>query len=382
MNKMPNILHLTYDYANQNKGDSTVVINDLISNTLKISNPTVISLKRKFNIKYLLPEIIKINSNCEVKHFGFPYGILLFNISKYVSKILIKKCLNNDFDLIHAHKLTFEGFIGYLIAKNFNKPLILSIRQTDFYVLRKRPDLLKLSKNEINYASKIFIIAPYMKNTLKILYGNNFYKDKIEKKLVFLPNAIDLTSFKAKSSNKTNKYVTICWLKKDVVKRKNLYNLFRAIKDIEDLKLDIIGHGNYENVVRSWVDKFALNGRVSFLGFIPNEKIPRILPDYSALLLPSFSETFGVAYAEALASGLPILYSKGTGFDGLFKGVGVAVNPNSIDDIREGIINIMRNYNWYKNNILEIIERNELNIFSKNSVLKIYEKTILDILNF
>ena len=42
------------------------------------------------------------------------------------------------------------------------------------------------------------------------------------------------------------------------------------------------------------------------------------LNGYTALVLPTLRETFGMVYIEALFAGVPILYSQDRGVDGFF----------------------------------------------------------------
>lgn len=373
------ILHLTYDYAEENLGKSTIVINDLIRNISEFSEPIIINIKKVFSLEYLRPLVQKKESNYKVVHFGFPFALFILSISKFIGKLLLKTLLDTKFHIVHTHKLTFEGFIGFIIAKKFSKPLFISIRQTDFYVLKFRPDLIFITKKQLKYASKIFIIAPFMKAALKKLYNEKFYSEFIEPKIVFLPNTIDLSKFNPKPNQISNKFLTICWLKRKVVKRKNLYRLLLAIKRIENIELEIIGHGDYEKKVRLWIKKLNLENRVKVLGFIPNEKIPDYLSSAKAFLMPSLSETFGVAYAEALACGVPIMYSKNTGFDGLFDNIGTCVNPRSIEDIKNGIIELIEKNDFFRKKIMGMIEVNRFEIFSRESIAITYKKCLTDI---
>lgn len=378
----PKILHLTYDYSKENLGKSTIVIASLINAISENQEQRVICLERNIYPIYLFPKIyLQDNFLYKINHFGLPLGILLYRISKMLANYIIKKIDFRDIEIIHAHKLTFEGFIGFNIAKKLNKKLILSVRQTDFYVLKYRKDLVLKIKNQLIYTSIIFIIAPYMEIELKKIFGEKFFNDIIKKKIVYLPNIVNLNKFHPYPYKPSNIYVTICWLNKKVVKRKNLYKLLKAIKYIKSAKLDIIGYGSYENKVKSWIKKLNLENRVLIRGFVRNEELPKLLSQYKAFLMPSFSETFGVAYAEALACGVPILYSKDTGFDGIFNEVGIAVNPNSLNEIIDGIIKIDEDNYIFRNNIIKLHETKALNIFSEQNVKLKYWSAVQSLYN-
>ena len=379
---LPKLLHVSFDYSEENVGASTVVVADLINQTERFSKIEILSLRRVINpsaekLLRVTPKLIKYTI------FGLPFSLFLSTDMKRVFRNILKnketlKLDFNSFDLVHGHKLTFEGFLAYKIAKEFNKKLFISLRQTDFYVLKYRKDLLKLCRAILLYSSTVFYIAPYMKNSLKNLFGESFYEDELAKKLVYLPNILNLKKFQADQHVERKNLLTIVWLNKKAIERKNLYRLFQAIKKLKDknIILDVIGHGDYEGQVIKWVKDLNIERQVNFLGFISNEQISKYLNKTKAFILPSHSETFGVAYAEALLCGTPILYTKNTGFDGIFEDVGVAVDSYSIDSIAKGIIDILDKNEFYRANIIKLDTNHEFEIFAGDSVASIYQERV------
>jgi len=85
--------------------------------------------------------------------------------------------------------------------------------------------------------------------------------------------------------------------------------------------------------------------------------------------MPSYNETFGLVYLEAMSQGLPIIYTKREGVDGYFKDgtVGYSVNPKDVNDIVKKIEMIISNYNRISKNCLGLVEK-----FSWDKIAKIY----------
>jgi glycosyltransferase involved in cell wall biosynthesis len=77
--------------------------------------------------------------------------------------------------------------------------------------------------------------------------------------------------------------------------------------------LNVAGDGDpkYVGIVKSLARELAIDHRVSWLGYLEGERKSEVLASASAFVLPSFSETFGIAVVEALAAGLPCIVSGG-----------------------------------------------------------------------
>ena len=56
---------------------------------------------------------------------------------------------------------------------------------------------------------------------------------------------------------------------------------------------------------------------ITFTGFIEQELLKELIPQFDYLVLPSKSENFGMVVPEALINGVPVLASKGTPWEEL-----------------------------------------------------------------
>jgi len=95
-----------------------------------------------------------------------------------------------------------------------------------------------------------------------------------------------------------------------------------------------------------------------FINYIPpkpKEELINIYRNNDIFIMPSIHETFGLVYAEAMSQGLPIIYTKGQGFDGQFlEGiVGYHVNCKDPKDIYKRIKDILKNYESISNNCIK-----------------------------
>lgn len=380
----PNILHITYDLRDRLKKDKTTAVKNLIDISNNFGNAFVIDLVR---VPFLREEKIeRISENhLQINSFGLPYGIFLKKSLDRVLDHIYNSIRNGKINLdnitmIHSHKLTFEGYIGYKIAKKYSLPLILTLRQTDSRVIKNKPNLLSLYKDIIQYSSIIFYLNPFSVLDLKSKVGVKFYENFVLEKLHLLPNIINFNKV-INSENQFNPYelLTILRMNKESVKRKNIKRLLISLSLLkeEGIKLNIIGDGDYRYKVESWVNKYGLKSNVNFLGQIPNSNIQSYYSKSGGFILPSLSESFGMVYAEALICGTPILYSKDRlGFDGFFEGVGAAVDALSIDSIKKGIKDIVKNNSSYRARITQLNTENAFKIFSKSYIEQQYLTTI------
>lgn len=112
---------------------------------------------------------------------------------------------------------------------------------------------------------------------------------------------------------------------------KGLHVLVEAMRQL-DATLLIAGGGPEEGRLRAQVAAAGLGGKVRFLGDVPEEEKPALYRAADVFVLPAHlrSEAFGIALAEALASGLPCVSTElgtGTSFANLHGVTGLVVPP-------------------------------------------------------
>ena len=72
-----------------------------------------------------------------------------------------------------------------------------------------------------------------------------------------------------------------------------------------------VGEADYVTKLKELVDSTGISQQVTFAGFVQGSHKDLLLQGSDLFVLPSHSENFGIAVAEALAAGLPVVISPG-----------------------------------------------------------------------
>ncbi|AMC08080.1 glycosyltransferase [Turicibacter sp. H121] len=373
------ILHLSFDIPDQYNPHKTVAVKNLIDSNVSNEN-FYISMNRSNNV-FQVFEMNQSESSIELKFYGPPYGINLLNtLEKLYNNIKKEYYQISSFDIVHAHKLTYEGYMAYLIKKEYNIPYMVSLRFTDFKVLKIRKDYKKTFKKVLLESEKIFCIAPWMENELQITFGKGFY-DIISDKIELLPNILNTENTLFENIH-NNKYLTVFKISRKNLKRKNIFRTLDAIYKLNkggyDIKLDIIGSGDGIPKLSKYIHRKGLSSTVNLIGNVPNDVMLETMKEYKAFILCSYPETFGLVYIEALLSGIPIINSKNAGIDGYFNDLNVSISTNyrDINAIANAIKDMEKNLAVYKNSVLKVQNSHYFELFSKDQVYKKYKNTL------
>jgi phosphatidyl-myo-inositol dimannoside synthase len=127
-----------------------------------------------------------------------------------------------------------------------------------------------------------------------------------------IPNGVDLEIFRPTPPSSENGPLRLLCVGR-LIERKGQHHLIQAVKNLVDMGveviLDLIGTGDSLEQYQSLVQKWSLNDRVCFLGYIPREQMPHYYSRSHIFVLPSYNEGMSIATLEAMASGLPVMVS-------------------------------------------------------------------------
>jgi len=271
---------------------------------------------------------------------------------KFLYADLLKKVDPANFDIVHATTLFSDGAIAYRIFQDFGLPYVIAVRGTDVGAfLKYRPDLAFLAYKILNSASKIvFISDSLMKNLYNHWTARALNMDfKTKNKVIY--NGLDSFWLKNQSPKEKLQPHKIIYVG-NFSGNKNTLKLIESVlqmrKNYPLLQIDLIGSGG---VQEKEIKELANNndGVINFHGAIYDKvRLKELLKENHVFAMVSISETFGLVYLEALSQGLPILYSKDRGIDGVLpQKIGEGVDPKSNESIVQGLEKIIFNYDSY-----------------------------------
>lgn len=207
---------------------------------------------------------------------------------------------NGKPDIIFAQSVLPAGLGALYISEKENIPFV--VHEHSIEVMKQYK---KHSKVVIDKADGYYAVSKKVKD---------FLAKRNRKDTVVISNYIDTKRFNVKANKSKDKFIliNIC----NFFKVKSLDTLLKALRividkyKIKNIKLNIIGTGEYESFYKDVCNKLNLNDYVSFKGFIENNKLPDIISSSNLLCLSSTTETFGIPLVEAMACGLPCISTK------------------------------------------------------------------------
>lgn len=298
---------------------------------------------------------------------------------KKIENAIVSSVQVKDFNLIHSHTLFNGGWVAYQLHRKCGVPYVVSVRNTDLNVFLKIPMFKKIARTIMDNASGVlFLSEAYKELCLDACYQAK-EKETIKDKCDVIPNGLEpywLENIYTGRREIHHPVELLCVGKIDRNK-----NLGTTIKVVEKLNED--GTAAHLTVIGQMLDdsvKALLDGSkyVSVIHYLKKEELINYYREADIFIMPSFSETFGRVYAEAMTQGLPVIYTRGQGFDGTFPegAVGYSVKADDTAEIAEAVKKITKNYaaisqrcieNCRIFNWVDIAERLE----------KLYEKSVL-----
>jgi len=129
--------------------------------------------------------------------------------------------------------------------------------------------------------------------------------------------------------------------------RKNVTTLLKAfyiLKKRKEVmhKLVIAGGKGWKNKeVYETMRRLNLSNSVKFLGYVPDEELPKLYSGADLFVYPSLYEGFGLPPLEAMACGCPVITSNVSSLPEVVGDAGIMVNPLDINGLADAVYKVL-----------------------------------------
>lgn len=304
--------------------------------------------------------VIKPNENVVVSECFKKRDRIVFDYKQCkIKRDLQKKIDVSAFDLIHAYTVFTDGNCARKMSKKYNVPYVVTVRNTDvnsFFakMVHLRGRGIKIMKD----AKAIFFLSEAYRKQVFDKYVPQKLKAELLAKSYIIPNGIDDFWFenapdeiKASVSNEEIKLIYAGRIDKN----KNIPTIQKAMdilaKQGYKAKLTVVGKVQDEGEF----DRISADKNTVCLPPMKKEELINAYRASDIFVMPSFTESFGLVYVEAMSQGLPVVYSKGQGFDGQFEEgvVGYHADSHSAESVAEAIKQVVAGYSHITSAVVE-----------------------------
>ncbi len=307
-----------------------------------------------------------------------PYEAVL--ASKLVDVVRYEKL-----DILHVHYAIPHASAAFMAKQilatyGIHIPVVTTLHGTDITLIGKDVTFRPVVTFSINQSDGVTAVSEDLKRATYELFD-------IQKEIRVIPNFIDLNRFSMKKKDHFKKAIapldevilvhTSNFRK--VKRATDVIKIFKKVQEKVPSKLLMVGDGpdrvNCEQLSR----ELELCDNVRFLG--KQDAVEEILSVADLFIMPSQSESFGLAALEAMACRVPVISSNTGGLPELnVQGVtGFLSDVGDVDEMAANAIYILEDRER-----LEVFKENALNhakTFELSNILPIYEQFYREVLD-
>lgn len=304
-----------------------------------------------------------------------PYELALS--SKLVDMVKLYKI-----ELMHVHYAIPHAYAGYMAKQMLKEegidiPMVTTLHGTDITLVGNHPFYKPAVTFSINKSDIVTSVSENLRQeTLKLF--------SITNDIEVIPNFIELNKniddstipcYRSVIANENERVVTHISNFRKVKRIPDVIKIFNRVQQQIPAKLMMVGDGPEKEKAEQLCQELGIQDKVIFFG--NSNEIDRILSYSDLFLLPSETESFGLAALEAMALSVPVISSNSGGLPEVnFDGVsGYLSNVGDIEGMAANAIKILQDnetLNNFKSNALTTAKK-----FDIQNILPLYEELYL-----
>ena len=206
-----------------------------------------------------------------------------------------------DFDLIDAHYFYPDGVAAAMLARHFNKPLVITARGSDITLLPQYALPRRMIQWAARRADAVITVCNALRDEVVALGVD-------AGRVTSLRNGVDLQLFQPveRPAGGTFTLLTVGHLVP--VKAQEL--IIGALPLLPGVRLVVAGDGPNRGMLENLARELKVVERVSFLGAVPQAQLREHYGRADALVLASSREGWANVLLESMACGTPVVASR------------------------------------------------------------------------
>lgn len=290
---------------------------------------------------------------------------------------------HEQLDLLHVHYAIPHASAAYLAKqilkeKGINIPIVTTLHGTDITLVGKDPSFEPVISFSIQHSDAVTAVSESLKQ-------DTYTHFKTKKDIAVIPNFICLDKYKptkgcarsafAKESEKIVMHVSNF---RKVKRVEDVVRVFRKLRSKINAKLVLVGDGPERMNVERLCRELEVHNDTRFLGKVKD--VEELLGFADVFLLPSESESFGLAALEAMAASIPVVSTNTGGLPEVnVQGkTGFLTNVGDVDGMAEFTLEILTNDELCAE--MRINARKRAEEFSLENILPMYMKVYEEVI--
>ncbi len=306
----------------------------------------------------------------------------LFEYQPYelaLSSKIVEIVEEHQLEVLHVHYAIPHAYAAYMAKqmlkeKGISVKVVTTLHGTDITLVGSHPTYKTAVEFSINNSDVVTVVSNDLKKTTNRLF-------KIKKDIKVIYNFIDVEKYDNMHDQKCNR---IAIAKPNERILTHISN-FRPVKRVEDViqifyevqkeipsKMLLIGEGPDRTKAENLVNKLKISDNVLFLG--NSSEVTKILCYSDIFLLPSQTESFGLAALEAMAAKTAVISTNTGGLPEVnIHGVtGYLSDLGDVNGMAKNAISILKDDETLGN--FKEQARNHTKRFSLENILPVYEE--------
>jgi glycosyltransferase involved in cell wall biosynthesis len=334
-------------------GPQTTIVNAAIAERRAWIEPTIIFTGDKRSVTSTAPARARLAA-AGVRTLMFPRArglspsvVSRWGISRQMSVWLLRNV--HRYDVVHVDYVwAWSTLVAVIAGSRARRPVVMTAHEslTSF-------DIETHSRSDSHRKAKLWMRGLLMRYIdLVVMTSDMEHADSIRPKerAVIIPHAVVADPPEEPLAEPPFPPFVVGYIGR-LHPKKNLEVLLRAVAALTtSTKVIVCGDGDpsYRAQLHQLADELSLTARVEWRGHVDAVGRADLFAQSHVVAMPSAYECFGMAAAEAMAAGVPVIVSKTTGVAPVVEKYecGKLVEAGDVDELRAALADIVDDASW------------------------------------